>query len=91
VSPAFRDCAWEQRSVAFDKGDLLFLYTDGVSDALAGTHDYVEDSIVQLVLENANPDVPLLDSVLARAREQFGGRPQPDDLTLLSVTTRTAG
>ena len=28
--------AWEQRSVAFEPGDLLFLYTDGVSDALAG-------------------------------------------------------
>jgi sigma-B regulation protein RsbU (phosphoserine phosphatase) len=88
VSPALRDCVWEQGSVAFDKGDLLFLYTDGVADALAGPHDCGEESIVQLVQDYASPDVPLLDAVLARAREQFGSRPQPDDLTLLSVSRR---
>ena len=85
VSPAFRDCTWEQRSVTFDTGDLLFLYTDGVSDALAGPEDCGEEAIVQLARDDAPRDVPLVDVVLDRAREQFGGRPQPDDLTLLSV------
>ena len=51
VSPALRDCAWEQRSVAFEPGDLLFLYTDGVSDALAEGMD--EDAIVQLIQQQA--------------------------------------
>jgi sigma-B regulation protein RsbU (phosphoserine phosphatase) len=89
VSPALRDCAWQQQSMPFTRGDLLFLYTDGVSDALAGPDDCGEASIVQLLEQHANDgNGRLLDSVLARVREQFGGLPQPDDLTLLSATMR---
>jgi phosphoserine phosphatase RsbU/P len=88
VSSAFRECTWEQRSVAFDPGDLLFLYTDGVSDALAGQDDWGEEAIVQLIQQHAESGVSLLDSVLARVRERFGGRPQLDDLTLLTATMR---
>jgi sigma-B regulation protein RsbU (phosphoserine phosphatase) len=89
VSPAFRDCTWQQRAVAFERGDRLFLYTDGVSDAFAGPDDCGEESLVQLLRQHATDgDGHLLDSVLARVREQFGGLPQPDDLTLLAATIR---
>lgn len=84
VSPALRDCVWEQRSVAFEPGDLLFLYTDGVSDAIA---EGDEDAIVQLIQQHASAGGSLLDAVLGRVRDESGGRPQPDDLTLLSVHT----
>lgn len=89
VSPAFRDSRWQQRSVAFNRGDLLFLYTDGVSDALAGPDDCGEEPIVRLLQQHANGgDGHLLDSILATVREQVGSLPQPDDLTLLSATVR---
>lgn len=89
VSPAFRDSRWQRRSVAFNRGDLLFLYTDGVSDALAGPDDCGEEPIVRLLQQHANGgDGHLLDSVLASVREQVGTLPQPDDLTLLSATIR---
>jgi sigma-B regulation protein RsbU (phosphoserine phosphatase) len=81
VSSALRGCTWEQRCVPFEAGDLLLLYTDGVSDALGGD----DDAIAQLVQQHTNANESLLDSILAHAREQLGGRPQPDDLTLLSV------
>ena len=89
VSPAFPDSRWQQRSVAFNRGDLLFLYTDGVSDALAGPDDCGEEPIVRLLQQHANGgDGHLLDSILATVREQVGSLPQPDDLTLLSATIR---
>jgi sigma-B regulation protein RsbU (phosphoserine phosphatase) len=82
VSPALRDCAWEQRSVPFGPGDLLFLYTDGVSDAFA---EGDEEAIVELIRQHPRADATLLDAVMERVREESGGQPQPDDLTLLSV------
>jgi sigma-B regulation protein RsbU (phosphoserine phosphatase) len=81
VSPALPGCTWEQRCVPFEAGGLLVLYTDGVSEALAGD----DEAIVRLVQHHPDANESLLDSILAHAREQLGGRPQPDDLTLLSV------
>jgi len=85
VSPALRDCAWEQRRAAFSAGDLLLLYTDGVGDALGGDEDCGEEAIVALLRQLTRSEAPLLDAVLVRIEERSGGRRHPDDLTLLSV------
>jgi sigma-B regulation protein RsbU (phosphoserine phosphatase) len=86
VSPAFRECTWEQRSVPFPVGGQLLLYTDGVSDALAGEDDLGEEAILAVTREHGGGGASLLDAILARVRERSGGRPQPDDLTLLTAT-----
>jgi serine phosphatase RsbU (regulator of sigma subunit) len=88
VSPAFRGSAWDERSVPIGPGDFLLLYTDGVSDALAGDEDLGEEAILSLAQQHAGNrgTLPMLDAILGRVRERFGGRPQPDDLTLLSAT-----
>jgi sigma-B regulation protein RsbU (phosphoserine phosphatase) len=85
VSPALPGCTWEQRDVRVSAGDWLLLYTDGVSDALAGDHGLGEERIVAAVEQHAEGGSPLLDAILAHARARFGGRPQPDDLTLLTA------
>ena len=86
VSPAFRSCKWEEQSVSVGAGDLLLLYTDGVADALAREDDSGEESLLSAIQQHAGGGAPLLESILARARERFGGRPQPDDWTLLTAT-----
>jgi phosphoserine phosphatase RsbU/P len=86
VSPALPDSAWEQRRVHMGPGDLLLLYTDGVSDALAMADDSGEEAILAAVGQHALGGAPLLDTILTRVREQLGGRPQTDDLTLLTAT-----
>ena len=88
ISPALRECTWEQRRAPYSPGDLLFLYTDGVGDALGGDDHCGEDTILALLRQLARSDAPLLDSVLVRIEERSGGRPHPDDLTLLSVRWR---
>ena len=88
VSSAFRECTWEQRTAAFERGDRLLFYTDGISDALAGPDDDGEEAIVQMVHAHRAASVPLLDALLAQVEAHFGGHPQPDDLTLLSVEMR---
>ena len=86
VSPAFRSCKWEEESVSVGAGDLLLLYTDGVADALAREDDSGEESLLTAIQQHAGGGAPLLESILTRARERFGGRPQPDDWTLLTAT-----
>jgi sigma-B regulation protein RsbU (phosphoserine phosphatase) len=83
VSSALRASAWEQRREAFSAGDLLFLYSDGVAEALGGDDDCGEDAILELLRQRS--EAPLVDRVLAGIEERSGGRPHPDDLTLLSV------
>jgi serine phosphatase RsbU (regulator of sigma subunit) len=88
VSPAFSTLSWRQQSVAFHAGDLLLLYTDGVSDALVDEYELAEDLFLNIVRQHGS-GAPVLDAILEQARERFGGRPQPDDLTLLTATVQT--
>jgi sigma-B regulation protein RsbU (phosphoserine phosphatase) len=88
VSTALPMCSWEQHSVPLSAGDQLLLYTDGVSDALAGEDDVGEEAILAASREHADGGAPLLEALLTRARERFSSRPQPDDLTLLTAKVR---
>ena len=68
-------------------GDVLFLYTDGMTEA----HDpkdelFGEDRLTEAL--NRNPDAPLeeLDANVRKAVEKFAeGRPQFDDMTTLAL------
>ena len=91
VSPAFRTCKWEEQSVPVGAGDFLLLYTDGVADALAREDDSGEEALLAAMQQHAGGGAPLLESILTRARERFGGRPQPDDWTLLTATVLRRG
>ena len=73
------------------RGRRLLLYTDGVSDALAGDDGNGEDALLAATEPHAGGGAAMLESILTRARERFGGRPQPDDLTLLTATMRRRG
>jgi phosphoserine phosphatase RsbU/P len=88
ISPALPGCTWEERSVPLGPGDLLLLYTDGVSDALASGEDSGEEPILAAARQHARGGAPLLDAILSRVRERIHGRPQADDLTLLTATLR---
>lgn len=85
VSPALPPCEWEQRRVRMAPGDSLLLYTDGVSDALAEDDDVGEEPILAAIAQDPDDSVALLDRLLTLVRVRCGGRPQSDDLTLLTV------
>ena len=87
VSCALRTSTWEQQTVTYEPGDLFFLYTDGVSAALAGDDDCEEEAVIGLVRQHSG-DASVVDSVLDRAREALAARPHADDLTLMSVVRR---
>jgi len=89
ISPALPHSTWQQRDVAVSAGDRLLLYTDGVLDALATEEDYSDAEIVAAVEQHDGHGSPL-DAIVGHARARAGGRPLPDDLTLLMASRMRA-
>jgi phosphoserine phosphatase RsbU/P len=85
VSAALPSCTWEQESVTFAAGDQLLLYTDGIAEALAGEEDFGEEAIVEAIEKHVEGGVLLLDAILSQVRMRLAGRPQADDLTLVTL------
>jgi serine phosphatase RsbU (regulator of sigma subunit) len=86
VSPVLSASRWEVPVVPIDEGDQLLLYTDGVSEALAGTDGCGAETRFTDTIERASAGgASLLDAILADVHRDLAGRPQPDDLTLLTA------
>ena len=71
--------------------DQLLLYTDGISDTLAGDQDLGDEQLVASMEKHPEGGVLLLDALLSQVRSRLAGRPQPDDLTLLTAKLLARG
>jgi sigma-B regulation protein RsbU (phosphoserine phosphatase) len=97
VSPVLTTSTWEAPVVPIAEGDHLLLYTDGISEALADDDGRAEERFTSVIERASEGGAPLLDTILADVHHELAGRPQPDDLTLLTATvlgltgTRTSG
>jgi sigma-B regulation protein RsbU (phosphoserine phosphatase) len=89
VSAAFPGWTWERVTVPVAAGGRILLYTDGVSDPLAGEHDMGEEAIAAAIERHREGGPPLLDGILADIKARLGGRPQQDDVTLLTARRLT--
>ena len=85
VSPVLTASTWEAPVVPIHEGDRLLLYTDGVSDALEDNTGRAEPRFTSIIDRASDGGAPLLDTILADVHRQLAGRPQPDDLTLLTA------
>jgi CheY-like chemotaxis protein len=85
VSPVLAAAEWNAQEVTVGEGDQLLLYTDGVSEVLAGPDDTGQDGVGHAIDRMPAGGGSLLDAILADVQSQLAGRPQPDDLTLLTA------
>jgi sigma-B regulation protein RsbU (phosphoserine phosphatase) len=76
---------WDVNAVAIDEGDQLLLYTDGVSDVLNGADGCAEARIETTIARGSVGGAQLLDAILADVHRELAGRPQPDDVTLMTA------
>ncbi|MDQ2103933.1 PP2C family protein-serine/threonine phosphatase [Azospirillum isscasi] len=86
---AFRDSAYTNHRVPLRRGDTLFLYSDGLSEALDADGAMLgEDGLLQLARQAAAdaPDRPL-PALMARHAAAHGERLH-DDVTALWITRR---
>ena len=76
---------WEPGEVSIEPGELLFLYTDGVTDAM---DQHGEQLGIERVLEaihqaHGRAAEQIQDNLLARVYAHALGQPQVDDITLV--------
>ncbi|MEM7524920.1 MAG: SpoIIE family protein phosphatase [Pseudomonadota bacterium] len=84
------DVDYECASLEFMAGDRLFVYTDGVTEALnVDDEEYGDERTLALIARLADtPDDAFVDAVVADVDAFVGAAPQADDITALFVSFR---
>lgn len=84
------DAAYETRRIRLAPGDMLLLYTDGVTEAMNGQKAFYQEERLIRVAEQHEPGSPeeLVREILESVRVFTGSEPQSDDITLLALAYR---
>ena len=87
------DVPYRNESLQLKAGDTLFLYTDGVTEAMdAGENPYSEDRLQKTLLRHAGLAPAALCEEILRDLEVFVGRNgQSDDITMLALSFHGPG
>ena len=90
VLGAMEDIPFKQQEITLNSGDRLFLYTDGVTEALNEKQElYSEARLLDTLNESGmagKTDQALLIAMQKSIDEYAGGAEQSDDITMMSVS-----
>ena len=82
----FSEVEFSATRLQLEIGDMLFLYTDGLSEARGGNDEYGVDRVVTLARQQATrPPAELISAYLDDLRVFVASTPPADDLTLLAI------
>jgi serine phosphatase RsbU (regulator of sigma subunit) len=73
------------RELPLEPGDLLLLYTDGLTEARSGGELFGEDRIAGILRRDPGQDATTLCKVLLEAARDFASQPLTDDVAILAV------
>jgi len=78
---------YEERPLSLFPGDVLILYTDGVTEAFSpGGEEFGPDRLVEVINEKHElPARDLLSEIYARVRDFTRDSAKLDDLTMVAV------
>lgn len=87
VAGAVEGLAYKQSELTLFQGDQLFLYTDGVSEAMDHSDNLFTENRIAEVLTNCTNQTPdqVCQTVLKAVDDFVAGAEQSDDITLLSL------
>lgn len=90
---AMEGVKYREFTLEFNPGDQIFLYTDGVTEALNPAQElYGEQRLLDALnaLEDGEhmPVKRILDSVMEELDRYADGAPQADDITMLALRLR---
>jgi serine phosphatase RsbU (regulator of sigma subunit)/putative methionine-R-sulfoxide reductase with GAF domain len=77
----------EQSVIRMEAGDRLFMYTDGVTEAISPSGEFFGEESLQLVLVSNHTDSArgLLEKVEKHIDDFTGSQPLADDMTMLAI------
>jgi phosphoserine phosphatase RsbU/P len=82
----FHDGEFSATRVQLEDGDMIFLYTDGLSETSSGENEYGADRVVTLVRQQAShAPTELIAACLKDLRAFSNGASPLDDVTLLAI------
>lgn len=83
----FQDFSYDNQEMDLPAGTLLFLYTDGVTEAENATQDlFGEEPLLQALRDQrARGAQPVLEGVYDSVEAHVQASPQSDDLTMLAI------
>jgi len=76
---------YHSRELPLHPGDLLTLYTDGLSEARSGGQLFGEERVAQIIRRDPGQDTGILAKVLLEAARDFSSEPLIDDVAILAV------
>jgi serine phosphatase RsbU (regulator of sigma subunit) len=81
----FKDFDWEQRTIQLGAGDVLVLYSDGVTEAQDLQEElFEEERLVELARANmGRPAQAIQEALISGVHAFVGEAPQSDDITLM--------
>ncbi len=85
---AFEGAEYEETEHEFGPGDLLVLYSDGITECPAGTELYGEDRLLRVISSFAQrpaPSAQIGEAILDDVRAFSSGNLDADDVTLVVV------
>jgi sigma-B regulation protein RsbU (phosphoserine phosphatase) len=83
----FDSASYESRTVRLDQGDILVVYSDGLTDAESQQGDmFGRKRLLELIRQEAPSGSQALERAFLKAIEEFTqGMPQTDDITFVLV------
>lgn len=81
------DAVYDSRTISLKKGDRLFLYTDGVTEAMNERNELFSDKRLEKELSAITDMEPksMIESIMKDIKVFCGTAPQSDDITILSL------
>lgn len=80
-------CNYRSDTITLQPGDQIFLYTDGVTEAMNNAHELFGESRLEKVLAQTKESPHKLCHTVIHTIDTFAqGAPQSDDITVLALT-----
>jgi sigma-B regulation protein RsbU (phosphoserine phosphatase) len=83
----FSDMTWDRREVQLAPGDVLVLYSDGITEAQNSEQEFFEEErLIEVAGANLGRSAGAIqDAILTEVHKFAGDAPQSDDITLFVV------